>query len=303
MRRVKDSKMRWLRFHRVIAQGRAAAAAHSLETMFRITAQKAYQSNDGYKKPWCPISASPSPSLPHPHAQTLTLAGEAERASWVGSPQHSTVFIGSDLLHLDGNRTIVLEGATDLKTELLTLAHTSLNHYTGAERTLWTLREQCRITWKGISDDVSDFVRRCVRCAMAKPRRHGKSNEGLLHPTLAPYVHHMWYADLKGPLPHDTGYILAIRESISRVVKLRQRDGGHRGARRGGDQLRHAPGGPPHGRRAALQLGGLRGPLRGQLRQSRRRGSLPFARPGENRDPIPVPLGRHRRHAGAQGSA
>jgi hypothetical protein len=154
-------------------------------------------------------------------ARAQALAGEAERASWVGSPQHSTVFIGSDLLHLDGNRTIVPEGATDLKTELLTLAHTSLNHYTGAERTLWTLREQCRITWKGISDDVSDFVRRGVRCAMAKPRRHGKSNEGLLHPTLAPYVHHTWYADLKGPLPHDTGYILAIRESISRVVKLR----------------------------------------------------------------------------------
>jgi len=34
-------------------------------------------------------------------------------------------------------------------------------------------------------------------------------------------VHHTWYADLKGPTPYGTGYLMAVVESVTRMVKLR----------------------------------------------------------------------------------
>ena len=40
-------------------------------------------------------------------------------------------------------------------------------------------------------------------------------------PTLAPYVNHTWYCDLKGPFPMGTGYLMAVVEPITRRVLLR----------------------------------------------------------------------------------
>jgi transposase InsO family protein len=147
-------------------------------------------------------------------------APPAERQKWLAKSSHSTVTIGDFVVHLDADRAIVPEASTTIKKDLLRLAHDATNHYTGAERTLWTLREQARVTWTGIDEDVAKHVSSCLRCALAKPRTHGRSKVGLLHPTLPPKIHHTWYADFKGPLPSG-GYILAVREAISRSVKLR----------------------------------------------------------------------------------
>jgi transposase InsO family protein len=147
-------------------------------------------------------------------------ASSAERSQWTVKPSHSTVLVGDFVLHLDSGRAIVPEAAKSIRLDLLRLAHDATNHYTGAERTLWTLREQARVVWKNIDKDVSEYVAACLRCALAKPPSHHKSNVGLLHPTLPPRVLHTWYADFKGPLPGG-GYILAVREAITRFVRLR----------------------------------------------------------------------------------
>jgi hypothetical protein len=43
---------------------------------------------------------------------------------------------------------------------------------------------------------------------------------GSLNPTIAPYVHHTWYADFKGPFPGG-GHILIVIEALSRYIRLR----------------------------------------------------------------------------------
>ena len=101
------------------------------------------------------------------------------------------------------------------------LAHEGSMHYTGAARTLWALTKQARVHWVGIDTDVAKWVQSCYRCAFAKSA-HGKvSDIGTLSPTVAPRIHYTWYADLKGPMPFDTGYILVIIESLSRMCRLR----------------------------------------------------------------------------------
>ena len=72
-----------------------------------------------------------------------------------------------------------------------------------------------------MAQDVDEYVASCFRCQFAKAATHGTAQRGELTPTLAPHVHHTWYADLKGPLPHGTGYILVVVEALTRFVKLR----------------------------------------------------------------------------------
>jgi hypothetical protein len=146
-------------------------------------------------------------------------APESERATWEGR-DWSTVVLGGHTLHLFKQRLIVPMGARDIISRLLRAAHDGSSHYLGSGRTMHALAAQARVYWKGIEDDVTEYIRTCFKCAMAKGP-HGESRTGTLQPTLAPHIHHTWYTDLKGPLPHSTGYILVVVEAISRYVKLR----------------------------------------------------------------------------------
>ena len=146
-------------------------------------------------------------------------ASEKERSQWAGG-HYSTAVLGQTTLYLWKDRLVVPRDAVELKSLLMTMCHDGGLHYTGASRTQWALENQARVHWAGIADDVTAFVRSCFKCTMAK-QSHVKVDVGTLNPTLAPYVHHTWYGDVKGPLPHDTGSILVFVEAISRSVKLR----------------------------------------------------------------------------------
>ena len=148
------------------------------------------------------------------------MAPEEEQSQWVGD-HYSTATLGDAVLHLWKDRLIVPRGQRELKTALITMAHDGGLHYTGASRTQWALENQARVHWKGLADDVMTFVRSCFKCAMAKAPHTKSGDVGTLQPTIAPYVHHTWYADIKGPMPYDTGYILVVVEAISRHVRLR----------------------------------------------------------------------------------
>jgi hypothetical protein len=147
-------------------------------------------------------------------------ASKGEKATWTGT-NYTRAFIKGQELTFFKNRLVLPKGATDLHLQLLRYAHDSRAHYTGYVRTLHTLHEQAKVHWEGMADDVQRYVKSCYRCAFAKAPSHHPANVGTLEPSLPPHIHHTWYADLKGPLPHGTGYILVTVEAVSRFVKLR----------------------------------------------------------------------------------
>jgi hypothetical protein len=175
-------------------------------------------------------AAKMASTVPHGHLPVSTLAAaiisaqlsapEGEKATWSGTNYSRALIKGTELAFFK-NRLILPKGATDLKLQLLRYAHDSRAHYTGYVRTLHTLHEQAKVHWEGMADDVQRYVKSCYRCAFAKAPSHHPARVGTLEPSLPPHVHHTWYADLKGPLPHGTGYILVVVEAVSRFVKLR----------------------------------------------------------------------------------
>jgi hypothetical protein len=146
-------------------------------------------------------------------------APEGERATWTGNHYTTVTLAGCDI-RLYHNKLLVPQGATDIQRQLLNLAHDDNLHYLGGERTLLNLQRHARVHWHGIDTAVKDYVSSCFKCQLAK-LPHGKPEGGQLVPTLAPHVHHTWYADFKGPMPDDTGYILLVVEALSRAVKIR----------------------------------------------------------------------------------
>jgi hypothetical protein len=152
-------------------------------------------------------------------------ASEVERASWVSTQgdrfKYSIATLGGETLQLYNNRLLIPSGETELKGELMKMAHdvTSL-HYAATERTAWALINQVGVWWKGIHGDVEQYIRSCFRCQFAKGSHSKNEGVGTLNPTIAPFVHHTWYADFKGPFPGG-GHILLVIEAISRFVRLR----------------------------------------------------------------------------------
>jgi hypothetical protein len=159
-----------------------------------------------------------------PMVEKIVLAQEAasavERATWSGKG-YSTATLAGRTLWLFRNRLIVPREASELKTALMRLAHDDTLHFVAAERTLIHLQQQAHVHWVGMQADVQRYVDTCIGCQYAKAATHGPAKLGELNPTIAPYVHHTWYVDLKGPMPHGTGYLMAVVESVTRFVKLR----------------------------------------------------------------------------------
>ena len=148
-------------------------------------------------------------------------APSAEKSTWKGSRYSTLKFANSDELHTFDGCAIIPDNAVSLQQELLTLAHDHNSHYTGTERTIIALRSQCRVWWRSLPSDAARFISSCFRCSFAKTASHGKLPTGTLSPTASPHVHHTWYADFKGPLPYNTGYLLCIVEAVTRFVILR----------------------------------------------------------------------------------
>ena len=148
-------------------------------------------------------------------------AGDEEKARWKTGKHYSTAELGGRMLVLWKNRLVVPDGATEIKKALLEMAHDEEAHLAGAARTLMHLRMQARVHWTGMDADVNKYVASCFRCELAKVATHGPAQRGTLSPTLAPYVNHTWYVDLKGPLPGGSGYLMGVVEPLTRLIRLR----------------------------------------------------------------------------------
>ena len=144
----------------------------------------------------------------------------SERKTWKGS-HYSTVRMGNHSLVLYKGRLLVPDGAKEVKAELLELIHDHRLHVPGIDRALMILRNQCKVYWRNMDSDVAEYIGSCTQCQMSKAHRFGESMHGDLMPTVAPTIHHTWYADLKGPMPKSSGYLLAVVESCTRFLKLR----------------------------------------------------------------------------------
>ena len=147
-------------------------------------------------------------------------ASPEEKRSWT-SPHHTKVSLAGHTLTLFKGMILVPRDATDIKNILMQLAHDGSAHYQGAARTLYHLQRQARVTWAGVDEAVQAFVKSCYRCAFAKQGDAAAGKQGTLNPTLAPCYGHTVYTDLSGPKPHETGYLLAAVEALSRRVALR----------------------------------------------------------------------------------
>jgi hypothetical protein len=112
-------------------------------------------------------------------------APDSEKASWSGK-HFSTVTLSGKSFTLRDGRLVVPSGASDLKNAFLRLSHDCNSHYTGADRTLYALRQQCRVWWSEMDADTTSYVNSCFRCAYGKVNRHGKSDMGTLNPTQSP---------------------------------------------------------------------------------------------------------------------
>jgi len=152
-------------------------------------------------------------------AMAQAMAPQEEKDTWTGR-HHTSVLLGGCRMFFYKHRLIVPSNARELKEVLMRLAHDDNAHYSGADRTLRCLVTQAKVHWVGMDAEVYKYVASCFRCQFAKANRR-EDAAGTLTPTLAPYVNHTWYADLKGPMPFDTGYILVIVEAITRLVRLR----------------------------------------------------------------------------------
>lgn len=146
-------------------------------------------------------------------------APEEERASWTGAKYSKAELAGKEIYLFD-LRLLIPRGASEIKAVLMRMAHDDVAHYTGANRTIENLVRQARVHWVGMHDDVTEYVKSCFRCEFVKTA-HKPVARGTLSPTVPPHVHHTWYVDLKGPMPHGTGYIMAVVEALTRFVKLR----------------------------------------------------------------------------------
>jgi len=88
----------------------------------------------------------------------------------------------------------------------------------GQRKTLARLQSLC--FWPGMSRDVDDYVRGCVRCAQVKPSQ--QSPAGLLHPL--PIPSRPWETisiDFIGPLPRTSDYkdmILVVGDKFSKMA-------------------------------------------------------------------------------------
>ena len=146
------------------------------------------------------------------------LAPETERARWQGG-DYKVAELAGNTIQLYRGRAIVPDGAADVKSELMRMSHDAMYHMTGVERMVRTLRDMSRVHWKGMATDVAAYVATCARCLLATdtgPRKCGTSE-----PTHALRPNFTWYLDLKGPMPHGTGYLLAVVDAFSRFTRLR----------------------------------------------------------------------------------
>jgi hypothetical protein len=109
-------------------------------------------------------------------------ASAAERSTWIGDRYSRE--------------------ASELKAALMHLAHDDAHHVAGGERTMLHLQQQARVYWVGMHEEVQHYVDTCFRCEFAKAVSHSPAKVGELNPTIAPGLHHTWYVDLKGPMPH-----------------------------------------------------------------------------------------------------
>ena len=147
-------------------------------------------------------------------------ASPEERATWQ-TKHHRTETLAGQQLVLFKNRLLVPMNAAAIKSVLMRMCHDECFHYPGGERTLSNLHTQAKVTWVGIDRDVQEYVKTCYRCEWTKSTTEDMARRGQLNPTLAPSVDHTWYMDFKGPMPHGSGYILAVVDAISRYTKLR----------------------------------------------------------------------------------
>lgn len=152
-------------------------------------------------------------------ADVQAVTDASERARWHGV-NYSTVMVnGKPLVVYKGRRAVVPRDATSIKHLCMRMCHDDQNHIAGVGRMLVALRAM--VHWEDMDAEVTKYVGSCVRCQFAKAKSHAPAKVGTLTPTVAPYVHHTWYVDLKGPLPHHTGYILVVVEAFTRFVRLR----------------------------------------------------------------------------------
>ena len=193
------------------ADGRAAAAADDVPAAAALAAQTPAETVVPGHLPMAAMTAK--------IVKMQETASSAERAEWTG-PRYTRAQLGGHELVLFDNRLVVPRDAKELQEVLMRMAHDDDQHLRASGRTLLALRNQCRVHWKGMQADVEKYVASCFRCQFAKAP-HETDMRGVLNPTLAPYVHHTWYVDIKGPMPYGTGYIMVVVEALSRVCKLR----------------------------------------------------------------------------------
>lgn len=145
-------------------------------------------------------------------------APAAEQDSWSGKG-YSEVEVAGKLVRLFHGRALVPRGAYELKRKLMFMAHDAFYHLGGMDRTLITLQNMARVHWERIAADVAAYVKSCVRCQFARDVPPPK--KGMIEFTHSTGPHHTWYIDFKGPMPHGTGYLMAVVCSYSRFVRLR----------------------------------------------------------------------------------
>ena len=165
----------------------------------------------------------------HLHAAPLTAkiaaaqaaASDDEKRTWSSKPKYSQVTLAGHTLHLLGGLLIVPINASEIKRVLFQIAHDNDCHYAGSGRTVQNLKIQAKVVWIGMDDEVKAYIGSCFKCQFAKSGLATNKGVGTLSPTIPPAIHHTWYVDFKGPMPEDTGYLLAVVEGLSKVVKLR----------------------------------------------------------------------------------
>jgi len=138
--------------------------------------------------------------------------------------------MGGRRLHLHKHRLLIPSGASELKDVLLRKALDANGHCTGADRAALPADESydvperygclVKVNWIGMDADVSKYVASWVCCQFVKTDCC-EAAAGTLKPTNAPHVNHTWCADLKGPMPFDTGYVLVAVEAITWFTRLR----------------------------------------------------------------------------------
>ena len=146
-------------------------------------------------------------------------ATDEEHESWSDS-KFTKIELGGRQIVLFDKRLLIPRDAKEIKVVLMRMAHDDVAHYTGAGRTVENLVRQARVHWVGMHEDVATYISSCYRCEFVKTA-HKPAARGTLNPTVAPHVHHTWYVDLKGPMPHGTGYLMVAIEAVTWFVKLR----------------------------------------------------------------------------------